>query len=108
MRQKLHRVAGIAVLATLAVNLAAMGMFVFAQAARADYLSGSGPVKNYRNGLCLDDTGWSTSQGTRIQLYYCTGGANQNWHENIYTICLFYICNQGMGYATVAMIQNDY
>jgi Ricin-type beta-trefoil lectin domain len=32
------------------------------------------------DGRCLDDTGWSKSSGTWIQVYDCTGGSNQTWH----------------------------
>lgn len=30
--------------------------------------------------LCLDDTGWSKSPGTQMQLWPCTGGSNQDWY----------------------------
>jgi hypothetical protein len=36
-------------------------------------------IVNGYSGKCLDDTGWSTSAGTQMQQYSCTGGANQNW-----------------------------
>jgi Ricin-type beta-trefoil lectin domain-like len=31
------------------------------------------------NGLCLDDTGFSTTNGTRLQIWRCNGTANQQW-----------------------------
>jgi Ricin-type beta-trefoil lectin domain-like len=50
--------------------------------------------------LCVDDTGWSTSQGTRLQLYPCTGNSNQYWYENIFS------CGQYCG--EEALLQNAY
>jgi Ricin-type beta-trefoil lectin domain-like len=32
-------------------------------------------------GKCLDDTNWSRSPGTRLQLWACTGGSNQLWDQ---------------------------
>ncbi|GIJ37839.1 hypothetical protein Vwe01_11640 [Micromonospora andamanensis] len=34
------------------------------------------------NGKCLDVPNSSTSNGTRIQLYDCHSGANQQWNIN--------------------------
>jgi hypothetical protein len=31
------------------------------------------------DGRCLDDPGWSTANGARIQVWDCTGGKNQLW-----------------------------
>jgi endoglucanase len=31
------------------------------------------------SGRCVDITGFGTSDGTRLQLYDCTGGWNQKW-----------------------------
>ena len=28
---------------------------------------------------CLDDDGWSTTPGTQVIIWDCTGGANQQW-----------------------------
>ena len=33
-----------------------------------------------QSGLCLDANGQGTANGTKIQLWSCTGGANQRWH----------------------------
>jgi hypothetical protein len=30
-------------------------------------------------GKCLDDTGYSTRNGTQVQIWTCTGQANQRW-----------------------------
>lgn len=30
---------------------------------------------------CLDDTGWSRSAGTHLQIWDCTGGSNQQWNQ---------------------------
>lgn len=32
------------------------------------------------NGMCLDNPGGSTSNHTKIQIYYCNGGLNQQWN----------------------------
>lgn len=31
------------------------------------------------NRLCMDDTGFSTTNGTRLEVWKCTGAANQRW-----------------------------
>jgi hypothetical protein len=31
------------------------------------------------NGLCLDDTGFSTTNGTQLEIWTCNDGANQRW-----------------------------
>jgi Ricin-type beta-trefoil lectin domain len=38
-----------------------------------------GTMKN-GYGLCLDDTNYSTTGGTQMQVYTCNGLATQNWH----------------------------
>jgi hypothetical protein len=38
-----------------------------------------GALLNPESGKCLDDTGWSTTPGTQVQILSCTGGANQKW-----------------------------
>jgi Fibronectin type III-like domain/Ricin-type beta-trefoil lectin domain len=38
-----------------------------------------GALLNPQSGKCLDDTGWSTTPGTRVQIWSCTGAANQSW-----------------------------
>jgi hypothetical protein len=32
-----------------------------------------------QSGKCLDDKGWSTTPGTQLQIWDCTGHANQQW-----------------------------
>lgn len=39
----------------------------------------TGPLVNFGSGKCLDDTNWSTSAWTQMQIWQCTGGANQQW-----------------------------
>jgi hypothetical protein len=39
----------------------------------------NGSLVNPQSGACLDDTGFSTTPGTRAQIWSCTGGANQSW-----------------------------
>ncbi len=38
-----------------------------------------GALYNPQSGKCLDDTGWSTTPGTQLQIGSCTGNANQRW-----------------------------
>jgi predicted chitinase len=38
----------------------------------------NGSLVNPNSGKCLDDTGWGGS-GTQVQIWDCTGGANQSW-----------------------------
>ena len=39
----------------------------------------NGELVNTNSGLCLDDTGFGGS-GTRVQIWACTGAANQQWN----------------------------
>jgi beta-glucosidase len=39
----------------------------------------NGQLVNTASGRCLDDTGWQTANGTRVQIWGCTGGADQHW-----------------------------
>jgi len=41
--------------------------------------SPTGSLVNAGTGACLDDTNWSTAQSTQMQIWQCTGGANQDW-----------------------------
>ena len=43
--------------------------------------AGSGYVRvvERRSGRCLDVPGWSTTNGTVLNLWDCTGGNNQQW-----------------------------
>jgi Ricin-type beta-trefoil lectin domain-like len=34
---------------------------------------------NQAPGLCLDDPGFQTANGTQFQVYSCNGGSNQHW-----------------------------
>jgi hypothetical protein len=40
-----------------------------------------GAIVNPQSGKCLDDTGWSTTPGTQVQIWAGTGGANQSWSQ---------------------------
>jgi cytochrome c len=40
--------------------------------------TGSGPITG-ANGSCVDVNGGGTADGTKVQLWSCTGGANQQW-----------------------------
>jgi Ricin-type beta-trefoil lectin domain len=37
----------------------------------------NGALYNPQSGKCLDDTNWSTAPGTALQIWDCTGNANQ-------------------------------
>jgi Ricin-type beta-trefoil lectin domain len=39
-----------------------------------------GALYNTQSGKCLDDTGWSTTWGTQVEIWDCTGNANQQWN----------------------------
>jgi GH25 family lysozyme M1 (1,4-beta-N-acetylmuramidase) len=39
----------------------------------------AGKVVLANGGKCLDDTGYSTANGNKIQIYTCNGGASQKW-----------------------------
>ncbi len=39
----------------------------------------AGPVRLDLGGKCLDDTGNSSNNGTRIQIWSCNGGSSQHW-----------------------------
>ena len=34
---------------------------------------------NPASGKCLDDPRFSTTEGTQLEIYTCTGGLNQQW-----------------------------
>ncbi|MFI2641132.1 ricin-type beta-trefoil lectin domain protein [Streptomyces sp. NPDC018610] len=42
-------------------------------------LNPDGGVTHARSGLCLDADGNGTANGTRVQLWQCTGAAHQKW-----------------------------
>jgi GH25 family lysozyme M1 (1,4-beta-N-acetylmuramidase) len=39
----------------------------------------NGQLVNTESGRCLDDTGWRTANGTLVQTWACSGGADQHW-----------------------------
>ncbi|GAB3860738.1 RICIN domain-containing protein [Dactylosporangium cerinum] len=39
----------------------------------------NGALRNPNSGRCLDLPGWSTTWGTQVTIWDCTGGANQQW-----------------------------
>jgi beta-glucosidase len=38
-----------------------------------------GALLNPQSNACLDDTGFSDTPGTQVQIWSCTGAANQHW-----------------------------
>jgi len=40
----------------------------------------NGALFNPQSGKCLDDTNFSTTPGTQLQIWDCTGNSNQSWH----------------------------
>jgi glucosylceramidase len=44
------------------------------------YNSSTGDVVNTAANKCLDVTGNTSTNGTRAQIWTCTGAANQKWH----------------------------
>ena len=49
-------------------------------AAQAWQPQANGALVNPQSGKCLDDTGFSTTPGTQVQIWSCTGAANQDWN----------------------------
>ncbi len=47
--------------------------------ARAADQGAAGPFRLDNGGKCLDDTGYHTANGTRMQISTCTGATNQKW-----------------------------
>jgi len=45
-----------------------------------DIMEDVNSLYNPQSGKCLDDTGWSTTWGTQVEIWDCTGGANQQWN----------------------------
>lgn len=39
----------------------------------------NGSLVNQASGLCLDDPGFNTANGTQLQIYGCNAGSNQHW-----------------------------
>ncbi|MGC4888855.1 arabinofuranosidase catalytic domain-containing protein [Micromonospora sp. DT227] len=65
--------------ATLALVLAAGGAVLTTQARTAVAAPGPGAVVGVQSGRCVDVPNGSTTNGTQVQLYDCTGAAAQNW-----------------------------
>nr|WP_245651770.1 RICIN domain-containing protein [Streptosporangium amethystogenes] len=42
-------------------------------------LNSDGSIVGVQSGLCLDAVGAGTGNGTKVQLYSCSGGNNQKW-----------------------------
>lgn len=42
----------------------------------------NGSLVNADSQTCLDDTGYSNSAGTQMQIWQCSGNSNQNWTTN--------------------------
>jgi hypothetical protein len=40
----------------------------------------NGSLYNPQSGKCLDDTNWATTPGVQLQIWDCTGNANQRWN----------------------------
>jgi Ricin-type beta-trefoil lectin domain/Glycosyl hydrolases family 16 len=40
----------------------------------------NGSLYNPQSGKCLDDTNWATNPGVQLQIWDCTGNANQKWN----------------------------
>ena len=66
-------------LAGLAIILA--GFVGFSHTAQAQSFT---PIQSTATGLCLDDTNYSTTSGTSMQMYTCLGGTNQTWYIQTY------------------------
>ena len=69
---------------TLPSNVAGGGVHVFAigftsAASPAVGSVYSGVSSGVLSGLCLDDNGGSTTNGSHVQIYTCNGGASQQW-----------------------------
>jgi hypothetical protein len=41
-----------------------------------------GPIHGVGSGKCLDALNSGTSPGTKVEIWDCTGGANQQWNVN--------------------------
>jgi len=72
-RRRPRLVAGLAVAAAAVVALA---VTLVANPARADV---TGAVRGVASGRCLDVPNSSQTDGTYLQIYDCSGGANQQW-----------------------------
>jgi endo-1,4-beta-xylanase len=59
--------------------------------------TGTHKLVNSASGQCADDSGGSTSNGTKVQQYTCYSGANQNW----------VITSVGNGYYSIGSANNS-
>jgi hypothetical protein len=42
-------------------------------------LNANGTITGVQSGLCVDVSGQGTANGTKVQLWTCNGGSNQQW-----------------------------
>jgi endo-1,4-beta-xylanase len=42
-------------------------------------VNSNGTITGVQSGLCIDAVGAGTGNGTKLQLYGCWGGSNQQW-----------------------------
>ena len=63
----------------------------------------TGPVRLDVDGMCLDDTGNSSANGNKVQIWACNGGAAQNWtYAEDGTLRIHGKCLDATGYGTKA------
>ena len=74
-----RRRALVATLAAVAAAVVALAAMLVASPAQADV---SGALRGVGSGRCLDVPGQSQTDGTYLQIYDCSGGANQRWTLN--------------------------
>ena len=73
-------VATSAALSGAAVEGAVVGVFDVAKvSAQAWTVGANNSLVNVGSGKCLDATGPSSADGTRLQIWTCAGSANQAW-----------------------------
>jgi hypothetical protein len=61
----------------------------------------TGPVRLDVDGMCLDDTGNSSANGNKVQIWACNGGAAQNWtYAEDGTLRIHGKCLDATGYGT--------
>jgi Ricin-type beta-trefoil lectin domain/Putative Ig domain len=63
----------------------------------------TGPVRLDMDNMCLDDTGNSSANGNKVQVWACNGGAAQNWtYAEDGTLRIHGKCLDDTGYGTKA------
>ncbi len=72
-----RRIGGRRLVGAAVAALALVAVAVTAQHALA--ATGPTPIVGVQSGRCVDVPGSSTSNGTQVQLWDCTGGTNQSW-----------------------------